>query len=75
MHILYISIYLVSLFIIYIAPKIPDQSQVCPAEQDSVWRIQWPAAASGSTQFVRCPGGNSTKGTLIQMWYSKTFLM
>ena len=35
---------------------------LCPAEEDSVWRIQWPVAAPGTTQSVRCPGEGDTTG-------------
>ena len=27
-----------------------------------MWRIQWPDAAPGSSQSVRCPGDNDTSG-------------
>ena len=32
----------------------------CLPEQDEVWNIQWPLAAPGSTQSVRCPGEGDT---------------
>ena len=28
----------------------------CPAEEDSVWRIQWLAIDTGSIQSAHCPG-------------------
>ena len=34
----------------------------CLAEQDMVWKIQWPSAAPGSTQSLRCPGEGNTIG-------------
>ena len=34
----------------------------CPMEQDEVWGIQWPFAAPGSTQSVRCPGEGDASG-------------
>ena len=34
----------------------------CPAEEDTDWSIQWPDAAPGSTQSVRCPGEGDTTG-------------
>ena len=45
------------------APTLPiEQAMLCPAEEDSVWRIHWPSAAPGSTQSVRCPGEGDTTG-------------
>ena len=47
------------------SPALPVPSTLavfCPAEEDSVWRIQWPEAAPGSTQSVRCPGEGDTPG-------------
>ena len=38
------------------------QDILCPAEVDTVWRIQWPNASPGSTQSVRCPGDGDTSG-------------
>ena len=35
----------------------------CLAEQDMVWQIQWPSAAPGSTQSVRCPGDGDAIGS------------
>ena len=35
----------------------------CPEEQDILWKIQWPSAAPGSTQYVRCPGEGDTIGS------------
>ena len=35
---------------------------LCPAEEDTVWKIQWPEAAPISTQSVRCPGEGDTTG-------------
>ena len=34
----------------------------CPAEEDKVWKIHWPAAAPDSIQSVACPGEKSTVG-------------
>ena len=34
----------------------------CTSEEDIVWRIQWPVAAIGSTQSVRCPGEGEVPG-------------
>lgn len=34
----------------------------CPAEQDEVWKIQWPFASPGSIQSVRCPGDGDAIG-------------
>lgn len=34
----------------------PSQSIHCPAEEDSVWRIQWPATVSDSIRTFCCPG-------------------
>ena len=31
-------------------------------EQDELWGIQWPFAAPGSTQSVRCPGEGDASG-------------
>ena len=48
----------------FAAMQIPEplQSQACNAEIDTEWRIQWPEAAPGSTQSVRCPGEGDTTG-------------
>ena len=40
----------------------PLQSQACRAETDTEWKIQWPEAAPGSTQSVRCPREGDTSG-------------
>ncbi len=34
----------------------------CPMEQDKLWGIQWPIAAPGSSQSVRCPGEGDASG-------------
>ena len=35
----------------------------CPEEQDKLWRILWPFAVPGSTQYVRCPGEGDVSGS------------
>lgn len=40
----------------------PTQSVHCPVEEDSVWRIQWPATAADSIQTICCPGLENTSG-------------
>ena len=37
-------------------------TELCPAEEDTDWKIQWPEAAPESTQSVRCPGEGDTTG-------------
>ena len=47
------------------APEVNPIS-ACPADEDKLWKIQWPAASSGSIQFVRCPGeGDDTEGVCL----------
>ena len=47
------------------APEVNPIS-ACPAEEDKLWKIQWPTANLGSTQFVRCPGeGDNTEGMCL----------
>ena len=35
---------------------------MCPEGEDKLWSIQWPTAAPGSTQSVRCPGERDVSG-------------
>ena len=44
------------------ALTVPRDQGFCPAEEDTVWRIQWPDATPGSTQSVRCPGEGDVLG-------------
>ena len=40
----------------------PSITGWCPDEEDSVWRIQWPATAPDSTQSVACHREGDTPG-------------
>ena len=42
--------------------NIPGGPGGCPAEEDKVWKIHWPAAAPDSIQSVACPGERGTSG-------------
>ena len=46
----------------YAALTVARDQSFCPAEKDTVWRIQWPDATPGSTQSVRCPGEGDVPG-------------
>ena len=56
-----IKLILLLLFCTYTAIAINSYLAVeCLPEHDEVWKIQWPLAAPGSTQSVRCPGEGDT---------------